>query len=124
MADPDRATRRRAIEALAQRLLRGDASGPAAPPELLAAALCGPLRAPLAAMLSDGVERCRAGALQLLLDAAERVPSAGPLLPALLPALAARVAAPPPPLEPSEELRLQAAQLVQRLVERSDQRCG
>ncbi|GBF89235.1 hypothetical protein Rsub_02112 [Raphidocelis subcapitata] len=117
LTDPDRSTRRRAIESLSAKLLRGDAATPAAGPQLLQAVLCGPLLAPLTAMLSDTVERCRCCALQLLLDSAGVVPDLQPLLPPLLPPLAARVAA-HPPAEPAEELRLQAAQLVGRFVER------
>jgi hypothetical protein len=92
----------------------------AAPPALQAA-LCGQLLQPLLAMLGDPVERCRAGALQLLLEASARVPQLEPLLPPLLGALGARVGQ-LPPLEPAEELRLQAAALVGRAVERASPR--
>lgn len=85
--------------------------------------LCGPLLAPLTAMLADAVERCRGCALQLLLDAAGAVPDPQPLLAPLLPALVARTAA-HPPAEPAEELRLQAVQLVGRFVERVPGRWG
>ncbi|KIY93745.1 hypothetical protein MNEG_14215, partial [Monoraphidium neglectum] len=118
LTDPDRSTRRSAIDAISAKLLRGDAASPAAAPQMLQAALCGQLLQPLLAMLGDPVERCRAGALQLLLEASARVPQLEPLLPPLLGALGARVGQ-LPPLEPAEELRLQAAALVGRAVERA-----
>jgi hypothetical protein len=80
--------------------------------------VCGPLLGPLVAMLADPAERCRAGALQLLLGAAGAAPDLRPLLPALLGALAARLGQ-APSQEPAEELRLQAAELVGRVSARA-----
>lgn len=119
LTDPDRSTRRGAIDALSTKLLRGDATTHAASPQVLQAALSGPLLQPLVTMLSDSVERCRAGALQLLLDASSAVPDLQQLLPALLGQLVLRVGMPHPPLEAAEELRLQIACLVSRIVERA-----
>lgn len=88
---------------------------------LTQAALCGPLLQPLVAMLSDSIERCRAGAMQLFLDASAVIPDLEPLLPVLLGALVARVGQ-SPPVEPSEELRLQITTLVGHIVERASAR--
>lgn len=60
--------------------------------------------------------------MQLFLDACGAVPDLGPLMPALLAALVVRMGH-VPPLEPSEELRLQITELVARIVERAPARC-
>ncbi|CAD7702584.1 unnamed protein product [Ostreobium quekettii] len=111
LSDPDRATRRRAIDELAGVLAGEGGGGPPAAPELLQALLCGPLLHPLIAMLSDPVEKCRERALHLLTVGASRMVDIAPLLPALMPAVARRMGY-PPVLESSEEVRLALVHLV------------
>jgi hypothetical protein len=85
------------------------------------ATICGPLLAPLTTMLGDSVERCRAGALQLLTGACSAMPALEPLLPVLLGALVDRMGS-LPPAEPAEELRLQITELVATIMERATPR--
>jgi hypothetical protein len=91
LADPDRSLRRSAANTLHARLFAGDATIPAVSPAQLQSLLApGPLLRPLVAMLSDSMDRCRAVALSVFLDAVPQLSDVEPLLPELLPALAAR----------------------------------
>ncbi|PRW39200.1 dynein assembly factor axonemal [Chlorella sorokiniana] len=110
LSDPDRSTRRRAVEKLHAALL----APPGVPPDALAAALAGPLLVPLVRLLADQAEKCRELAAAFFAAALPCLPapnSATQLLPTLVPALAERVGT-PPVQEPSEEMRLGLAELV------------
>lgn len=119
LSDADRTTRRTALQRLVVRLLKGDAMAPKPSPALLQAVLLGPLLAPVVRLLSDPVEKCREVALELLLAAASQVPDVPALLPSLVPALVLRMGL-LPVAEPTEEVRLSIARLLEGpLIRRS-----
>lgn len=57
----------------------------------LQALVCGPLLYPLAALLSDPMEGCRAKSLALLDEAARQIADVGPALAVVLPELVKRM---------------------------------
>ena len=65
----------------------------------------------LARLLADPVEKCREGALELLISAAKQLPEPVAMLPSLMPVVLARMGD-IPVIEPSEELRLGLINLI------------
>ena len=99
-----RGERRAALGRIGQRLLGGPALAAPAP-AVLQELLEGAAGAGLVAALDDPVEKVREGALELLGAALSAAPRPHDLLPRVVPAVRARLAAHPSP-EPSEEVRL------------------
>jgi len=118
LSDPDRSKRRQAASGLQGRLTGQDsAAEPGPEPSLLQALMCGPLLHPVVALLHDQTEACRSAGAAMLTHAAQRVGDFGPALPVLVPELVRRMGQ-LPVVEPSEEVRLQLAELVSTLVSR------
>ena len=124
LADADRSTRRGGLDRIAARL------SPAPPPPdapldgaTLQAVAVAAVAQPLVRLLSDSVEKIREGAAALLTRLVATLPDPRPLLPSLLPALAARIGS-TPVAEPSEEVRLALTQLLASGPESLIPRCG
>ena len=117
LTDPNRHTRKRALEKLQKKLVSvagKDKGGPTEPE--LAEFFHRCLRAPLVALLADPIEKCRELActmLGALAAGALRTDAAriGALLQDLIPMLLQRVGVPNAFAEPAEELRLQLLEL-------------
>mmetsp|Transcript_16748 Transcript_16748/g.46804 ORF Transcript_16748/g.46804 Transcript_16748/m.46804 type:complete len:975 (+) Transcript_16748:187-3111(+) len=111
LSDPEKGTRRRALEKLHVTLIKGAPSSPAPSPGMLQAVVCGPLLAPMVNLLADPMEKVRELDVQLWAAVLGRLQDTIPLLPALVPALHRRMGSLPVE-EPSEEVRLELAQLL------------
>lgn len=115
--EDDRAARQRALEAI-----RKDTLDKSLPGVVLQEVL-GALLRPLLRCLSDPVDRCREGAVDAIRELILRVPEPEQALPSLVPCLAQRLGG-RELLEPSEELRLSAVELLRLTVELCGRRCG
>ncbi|CAM6096313.1 unnamed protein product [Calypogeia fissa] len=112
LSDPDRSTRRRALERLPKRLLSGDPGESAAPsPDLLQAAWDGYILRLVGRSLSDPVEKCRELAVQLISSVAKKIPRVEQTVLHIVPVIAERMGQ-KPVLEESEEIRFQLVNLI------------
>eukprot|EP00899_Mesostigma_viride_P025251 jgi/Mesvir1/5910/Mv00679-RA.1 len=110
LTDPDRNTRRKALERLRKRLLEGDPP-PAPAPGLLQEVFCGSVLRPLLKLLSDTVEKNRELAVLLLADVTAKIPTLEGILPEFIPTVASRIGV-VPVQEPSEEVKLALVDLL------------
>lgn len=108
--EDNKATRKRALELIKRETVDGGLSG-AVLQEVFSALL-----KPLLKCLSDPVERCRETAISLITECISRVPKPEESLPYLVPCLAQRLGE-KEIVEPAEELRLSAAELLSLTVE-------
>ncbi|KAG6553495.1 hypothetical protein Mapa_004407 [Marchantia paleacea] len=110
LSDPDRSTRKRAIERLQKRLLNGDPGEGAPSPGVIQAAWDDVILRLLLRTLSDPVEKCRELGIQLIKSAVKVVPQVGKTMALVVPSVAERMGQ-SPVLEESEEIRLLLVQL-------------
>mmetsp|Transcript_16394 Transcript_16394/g.41667 ORF Transcript_16394/g.41667 Transcript_16394/m.41667 type:complete len:935 (-) Transcript_16394:275-3079(-) len=115
LSDPERGTRRRALEKLSDVLFKGTRSLPAASPAMLQAVACGPLLSALVSLMADPMEKVRELDFILLRRLLEAMPDPEALLPAIMPAMHKRFGALPVE-ETSEELRREIADLLSNVL--------
>ncbi|KAJ7555166.1 hypothetical protein O6H91_05G024700 [Diphasiastrum complanatum] len=109
LSDPERSTRKRALETLQRRLMRGD-NAPASP-DILQAAWDQRILQTVLKSLQDRVEKCRELAVSLIDGVVKIIPKVDQTALLLLPVIADRLGQTPVP-ENSEEIRLQLLTLL------------
>ena len=112
LADPDRSTRKRAVEKLSRVLVDGtDKTLPSPSQDVLDAVYVGHLLKPLLRLMNDEVERCRETAVAVVTACNAKVTNVAATLPYVVPAVEGRLAG-NEPAETTEEIRLALMELL------------